>query len=422
MRSGDPVSPVPDHLAVPLARSRRVVARLVAVVCLAFATATPATAAARTTGIASDWQATTLGLPQAWQLTQGTASTIVAIVDTGVAADHPALAGRVLPGYDFVNHEVDARDDNGHGTATAGVVVSACPDCRILPVKVLAANLTGDWNTIAAGVTWAADHGAGVINLSIGAPRAPDALAAAIAYALAKGVIVVAAAGNDGQNEPFYPAMYPGVVSVAGIEASGARYRWSNYGSWVTVAAPGCATAPTLGGGYDSDFCGTSTAAPFVAGVAGLARSLDPSLTPAQFANEVAATSDPLPDPTTAGGGSADAGRLLRLLDVPRAAPVAAAAPTMAHAPATGTRLTALLGAWRDAASYVVRWQRSRGGAHWHDIATGMTYTPLRGDVGYRLRIVVTAANSGGSTSAISAPSAPVRQASSRHGGSDRSR
>ena len=414
MRSGDPVSPVPDHLAVSFVCSRRAVARLIAVASLALTAAAPATAGARTSDVVAGWQAAELDLPQAWQLTQGSPSTVVAIIDTGVASDHPALAGHVLPGYDFVNNDADASDDNGHGTATAGIVASTCPKCRILPVKVLGANMTGDWNTIATGVTWAADHGAGVINLSIGAPRAPDVLGAAISYALAKGVIVVAAAGNDGQNEPFYPAMYPGVVAVAGIDASGARYRWSNYGSWVSVAAPGCATAPSVGGGYESDFCGTSTASPFVAGVAGLARSLDPSLTPAQFSSALAASSDPLPDPSTAGAGSADADRLLRSLDLTQTVPVEAASPAIPHAPRSSRLLTALLGIWRNAETYAVRWQRSRDGGRWSDVGTGMTYVPRRSDIGYRLRIVVTASNAGGSTSGASSATATVGPATAR--------
>jgi thermitase len=187
---------------------------------------------------ANDWQSAELSLPQAWQLTQGSASAVVAIVDTGVQADHPSLAGRVLPGWNLIAGDSDTSDDNGHGTALAGIVAATCPGCKILPVKVLGADLTGTWTAVAAGITWAADHGAQVINLSLGSPRTLDSVDAAVAYALAKGVIVVAAAGNDGRNESFYPAMDPGVVSVAGIDQNGARYPWSNFGNWVTVAAP----------------------------------------------------------------------------------------------------------------------------------------------------------------------------------------
>jgi len=338
---------------------------------------------------------------------------VVAIVDTGVDASHPALVGHVLPGYDFVNHDADPSDDNGHGTALAGIVASTCPSCRILPVKVLGADMTGDWATIAAGVTWAAEHGAQVINLSIGGRRAPDALGAAIAGALARGAIVVSAAGNDGANESFYPALYPGVVSVAGVDQSGTRYQWSNFGSWVTVAAPGCATAPWLGGGYDSTFCGTSTAAPFVAGIAGLAKSLDPGLTPAQFESQVMTSSDPLVDAATAAAGRIDAYRLLLSLDRASANPADTGLPTISTRPTNGRRLTAATGVWNGASSYAVRWQRSRDDGRWQDVGTGVTYTPSKRDVGYRLRVVVTATNGHGSTTVASGPTVTVSAAKS---------
>lgn len=282
---------------------------------IARAAAASSLAATETAPLAlGGWQATELDLPRAWQVTDGNPSVVVAVVDTGVQADHAALSGRVLPGRNLVDNTNDATDDNGHGTAAGGIVAATCPRCRILPVKVLAANGTGDWGTIAAGIVWAADHGAQVINLSVGAPRALDVLGSAVSHALAKGAIVVAAAGNDGRDERFYPAAYPGVVSVAGVDASGARYPWSNYGAWVSVTAPGCSVTTWLAGGYTQDFCGTSTAAPFVAGVAGLARSYRNTLTPEAFAAALRASARPLPDPSIASLGAVDADRLLRAL------------------------------------------------------------------------------------------------------------
>jgi subtilisin family serine protease len=354
------------------------------------------------------WQAAALDLPLAWQVTTGSVSSVVAVVDSGVQADHPALHGNVLAGYDFVHGDTNTSDDNGHGTAAAGIVASVCPACRILPVKVLGAERTGSWPTVADGVRWAADHGAQVINLSVGAPRALDVLGAAVEYALTKGVVVVAAAGNDGENESFYPALYPGVVSVAGVDQSGARSSWSNFGSWVTVAAPGCATTAWSGGGYVSDFCGTSTAAPFVAGLAGLARAFDPKLTPAAFAAALATSTTPLPDPGTAASGLPDANRLLLGLGAPSAAPVDDSPPVVPRAPRSGRRLVARIGAWRGAASYRIEWQRSADGTRWEGVVTGASYTPRPRDGGFRLRVVVTAVNARGSTTAASPPSGPV--------------
>lgn len=360
---------------------------------------------------ASGWQATELSLPKAWQVTRGSPSVVVAIVDTGVQADHPALAGHVLEGWNLVSGTGDSSDDNGHGTALAGIVLSVCPQCSILPVKVLGSDMTGSWSTVAAGITWAADHGAKVINLSLGSPGALDAVGTAVAQALAKGVIVVAAAGNDGRNERFYPALYPGIVSVSGIDANDARYAWSNFGSWVTVAAPGCADAPWIGGGYKWDFCGTSTAAPFVAGVAGLARSADPSLTPAQFAGAFASASDPLPDGSTSANGGADAARLLATLPASVTRPVVTVQPAIRGTATVGRRLVSLVGVWRGAPSYALQWQRSFDGSHWHVVGTGSSYLLRASDRAARLRIVVTASNAAGATTVVSAVTAQVRKA-----------
>jgi subtilisin family serine protease len=223
-----------------------------------------------------------IGLPEAWELTHGSPNIVVAVVDTGVSASQPDLAGAVLPGYDFANGDADASDDEGHGTSVAGVIAArgnntqgvagVCWLCRILPVKVLGADGFGTTSTVAAGVVWAADHGAAVINLSLGGPGTAAALDDAVAYARTKGAIVVAAAGNSGVTTPFFPAAVPGVLAVAGTDDTDRLHSWSNRGPWVAVAAPGCNPAPFLEGyGF---FCGTSSAAPVVAGLAalGLAR------------------------------------------------------------------------------------------------------------------------------------------------------
>jgi subtilisin family serine protease len=224
-----------------------------------------------------------IGLPEAWELTHGSPNIVVAVVDTGVSASQPDLAGAVLPGYDFANGDGDASDDEGHGTSVAGVIAArgnntqgvagVCWLCRILPVKVLSADGSGTTSTVAAGMVWAADHGAAVINLSLGGPGTAAALDDAVAYARTKGVIVVAAAGNSGVTTPFFPAAAPGVLAVAGTDDTDRLHSWSNRGPWVAVAAPGCNPAPFLQGyGF---FCGTSSAAPVVAGLAalGLARA-----------------------------------------------------------------------------------------------------------------------------------------------------
>jgi subtilisin family serine protease len=144
-----------------------------------------------------------------------------------------------------------------------------------MPVKVLGADGGGSSALVAAGIVWATDHGARVISMSLGAPGRSQVLSDAVAYAVTKGVVLIAAAGNNGTTALFYPAGETGVVSVAATNSADVLYDWSNHGSWVNVAAPGCNVAPALGGSYEN-FCGTSSATPVVAGLAGLALELHP--------------------------------------------------------------------------------------------------------------------------------------------------
>lgn len=232
---------------------------------------------------AYQWEQRQVRAPRAWDLTRGAASTVVAVVDTGVQASHPDLAGQLVAGYDFVNDDRYPADDNGHGTAVAGVVAAlasngigvagGCPSCRVMPIKTMGEEGTGYWSVAAQGIVWAADNGADVINLSFGGPSGGSTLYNAIAYARAKGALVVASAGNSGSTQAFYPAAFDNVVSVAASTSLDLRYSWSNYStSWVTMAAPGCTHATVRWNSYRS-FCGTSAAAPVVSSVAALVES-----------------------------------------------------------------------------------------------------------------------------------------------------
>ena len=205
--------------------------------------------------LANAWPFTRTLLPTAWSASTG-AGVTVAVVDTGVNATGD-LSGAVLPGVDLVGGG-DAHDDNGHGTEVSSVLagragnglgsVGVCWSCSVLPVKALNADGSGLTSTVAAGVVWAADHGARVINLSLGGPQPDQTLASAIAYAQARGAVVVAAAGNGASTSLGYPAAYPGVVAVAGSDADDLRYGFSNYGTAVALAAPGCALVQNLSG------------------------------------------------------------------------------------------------------------------------------------------------------------------------------
>jgi len=225
-------------------------------------------------------------------LTHAARPVVVAVVDTGVDGTQPDLAGVVLSGVNLVSPDAAQTDDNGHGTSVAGVIAAlagngiggagVCGSCSILPIKVMGANGKGDLATVAAGIVRATDMGARVIDLSLGGPQGIDPLKQAVAYANSKGALVVAAAGNSGLGIPFYPAGYLNVLSVAGTDQRDRLYSWSERGKWVRITAPGCNVSPLLHGGYGR-FCGTSSATPLVAGLAGLMLAESPHATSAQI-------------------------------------------------------------------------------------------------------------------------------------------
>jgi subtilisin family serine protease len=261
------------------------------------------------------------GFPKAWDVTQGSSKIVVAVIDTGVDANHPDLRGALVPGWDFIGNDADPSDDHGHGTAVAGVVAARsnnhvggagiCWRCLVMPIKALDARGSGDDTLIAAGIVWAADHGARVINLSLGGPGSSVELANALEYASTKGVLVVAAAGNAGAMTQFYPAADPHAISVAATTVADSRYSWSNFGSWVRFAAPGCNIAPILGNGYGT-FCGTSSATPVVAGLVALELSAQPAATARDVEDALARAAVPLP--AFVQYGRIDAGKTLALL------------------------------------------------------------------------------------------------------------
>jgi subtilisin family serine protease len=233
------------------------------------------------------WNARRIRATEAWNATRGVAGITIAIVDTGVDGNHPDLRGRMVRGWDFQNNDGNPYDDDGHGTAVATTAAAAgndgvgiagmCWKCKIMPVKVLNGQGHGTHSNIAAGVVWAVDHGADVINMSIAGLSQTSVLAEAVAYAIRKGVIVVAAAGNEGSSHRTYPAAFPGVISVAATNESDRLYSWSNRGRWVTLAAPGCSYSGRPHARW-AWLCGTSLASPIVAGTVALMRSLAPRL------------------------------------------------------------------------------------------------------------------------------------------------
>jgi thermitase len=228
------------------------------------------------------WSLAKARVSAAWAAADGAAPTVVAVLDTGVDAAHPDLAGVLVPGWNAVAESPEPTDGHGHGTFVAGVIAAqanngvgglgACWRCSVMPVKVIGDDGTGTAADVAEGLVWAADHGAHVINLSFVLGGYDSGVAGAVAYARAKGALVVAAAGNSGTSDVTFPAAEPGVVSVTATDPNDAHFAWATFGGWVSVAAPGCSHSTAPGGGY-GEFCGTSSATAFASGVAALVRT-----------------------------------------------------------------------------------------------------------------------------------------------------
>jgi len=247
----------------------------------------------------------------AWGLSPGSAS-IVAVLDTGVQFGHPDLAGRLLGGHDFVNNDRDASDDNGHGTWVSGIIAANPNDGYgmagiswndwILPVKIMNREGTGSTSNLTAGIIWAADNGATIINMSVGGFPYSQYVQDAINYAWSKGAVLIGAAGNNRREENFYPASFTNVVSVTATQADDEFANWSSYGSMVDVSAPGASIlttncyACTYGRhdtwGTHTKISGTSFATPNVAGVVALIRGRFPAEGPAQIVNRLLASVD----------------------------------------------------------------------------------------------------------------------------------
>ncbi|MGH3047626.1 MAG: S8 family peptidase [Gaiellaceae bacterium] len=358
--------------------------------------------------------------PAAWEATRGSGKVVVAVVDTGVDAAHPDLDGALVPGVDIVNRDSNPHDDNGHGTAAAGVIAArtnnvrgqagVCWRCTIMPVKVLAADGRGTTTAIASGILWAVAHGADVINLSLGGTGTTQALSDAVVHAASEGVVIVAAAGNNGNRTAFYPTAYPEVISVAGTTPSDRRYDWSNYGSWVQVAAPGCNVAPDAGGGY-VNFCGTSSAAPVVSGIAALAYSLRPALSKSSFERALRAAAASVG--TMVRYGRVNAVATLERLGLTR--PRNVTRPSIRGRKRVASVLEARKGTWAGKPTrFSYRWLRcNTAGRACTTIrdARGPKYRLRAADLRSRIRVRVRAKNAHGGTTATSTPTRTIMRA-----------
>jgi thermitase len=240
--------------------------------------------------LAQQWALPRMGVPTAWDLTTGRGDTLVAVVDTGVDAAHPDLVGKVAASANFSTAR-DAVDRNGHGTHVAGLIAAVAdngrgvagvaPSVRLLNARALDDRGDGTYADVIEALDWAVDQGARIVNLSLAGDTPSEALAAAVSDAQARGVLVVAAAGNNGTSALTYPASLPGVLSVAALDSADAPVPVSTFGPWVRLGAPGLGVRATLPGGAYGGRTGSSAAAAQVSGVAALALAAAPSAAPA---------------------------------------------------------------------------------------------------------------------------------------------
>lgn len=238
----------------------------------------------------------------AWDVTQGDASTVIAVIDTGVDLDHPDLVNKLVPGFDFVDRDNQPDDGNGHGSHVAGTAAAstdnaldgagACPNCAIMPVRALNDEGSGNLADIAAAIVFAANNNADVINMSLGAPARSVILEQAVDRAFQNGVFLTCAAGNENSGAPSFPAAFDNCVSVASTTNTDQRSGFSNFGDTVELAAPGSNILSTALGGQTTTLNGTSMASPHVAGLAGLLSSQGLSNT--EIRTRLCETADPI--------------------------------------------------------------------------------------------------------------------------------
>jgi thermitase len=252
------------------------------------------------------WGAQKIEADWAWNTTVGNHSVLVAVIDTGICYTHPDLAANYVPlGYDWVNNDADPMDDNGHGTHCAGIIaavinngegIAGLAQVQVMAEKVLDSSGQGYVDWIANGIVNATDCGARIISMSLGGYGYSQLLYDAVKYAYDKGVLVVAAAGNDNTNTKMYSAGYDEVIAVAATDQDDNKAWFSNWGDWIELSAPGVDIYSAVPSGYEY-MSGTSMACPHVAGVAALAWSLYPNKTRDWVREWLRYTADDLGDP-----------------------------------------------------------------------------------------------------------------------------
>lgn len=348
-----------------------------------------------------------LNLPAAWDVTTGSPDVVVAIVDSGVDPSQPDLAGALRPGHDFVDDDGDPADPPGpHGTAVAGVVAAranngiggmgTCFSCEVVSLRVLGPDDIALNTDTADAIAYAVDHGAAVVNASLYGPNVEQALRDAIARARAAGVLVVAAAGNEGSEAQQYPAAFPETISVGAAAVDGRLTAYSSRGSWVKFAAPECAPVTPLGGGHGVG-CATSVSSPLVAGIVALLRANAPFASADEIEDALARTARPV---LGTHHGLVDAAAALTALG----RPAARLRPVVLGTPAVGRTLEAFSGIWAGAGLEVrYQWERCARSCSAISRARSARYAPTPADAGFRLRATLSSTRAATASSAATA-------------------
>ncbi len=256
--------------------------------------------------VGSEWHLSKIGATSAWDTTQGAGVTI-AILDSGVDGTHPDLVPNLVPGYNVYGNNTDTSDVCGHGTAVAGSaaartnngvgVAGVAGQAKIMPIRIAYLDTASGScyaysSTIASGITYAADHGARIANVSYGPLAGIAAIQSAAQYMKSKGGLVFVSAGNNGVDENITPSTT--LIAVSATDSADAKASWSSYGAFVSLAAPGAGIWTTSKGGIYQGWNGTSFASPVAAGVAALMMAAAPSLDGAQIEQALFASAVPL--------------------------------------------------------------------------------------------------------------------------------
>jgi serine protease len=285
------------------------------------------------------WNFRQINLEGAWKRGATGKGVTVAVIDTGISKGPDLAKTEFVPGYDFVNDRENANDDNGHGTHVAGTVAQSTNNgygvagvaygAKLMPLKVLSRGGSGTVADIAEAIRFAADKGAQVINMSLGGGGDSKLMREAIDYAHKKGVVVIAAAGNESSSQASYPAFYPHVIAVSATGPDRQKANYSNYGEGVDIAAPGGASSrnplegilqETINPRSITEFLfrplqGTSMAAPHVAGVAALVKSRNRGLSPDKVGEILQKSAQPVKDDSRNyfGAGILDADKAVKM-------------------------------------------------------------------------------------------------------------